>query len=290
MSDFHQCPTMRMSQSPPQTPYSWTSTPKGPYRPSAYNRSVSPATPFTTFSTTTASSTSIKATHSVEVDNLFEDFSTPPAARLATQTSAYNEIVASIMDLPLEEWLTEAQAAVYKEQLRTQSGAEVLQAKFIEAFEAASKAQMLYADILRDCHSLDPNTHAFRIFKTWTLAKILYDQPEMATQLKIEVSNKGFNAGYTKVCEWIDIVAQDAEGTLEDIEIHCDQIDEYDLGEGINLRETLVAMEHYFENDYEDLCWIYPEYKTVPRAFSEEEGIISACGRPVRDKRTSGLD
>ncbi|KAG4430681.1 hypothetical protein IFR05_013833 [Cadophora sp. M221] len=290
MSDFCQIFPEPLSYSAPQTPCSSTSTTKDLYTPCTYNRASSVETFFTHFSTPPVSKTPIKPTHSVELEHALTAISTLAPAGLETRSEEYDEIVASTMNLPLDEWLTEAQAAVFMEQLDSQDGAEALQAKFVEAFEAASKAQMMYADILRDCPSLDPNSHAFRIFKTWTLAKILYDQPEMATQLKIEVSNKGFNAGYTKVCEWIDVTAQDPEGVLEDIEIHCDQVDEYDLGDGVDLRETLVAMEHYFENDYEELCWIYPEYKTVFRISGEEEGVVSACGRPVRDTRVRGLD
>lgn len=109
----------------------------------------------------------------------------------------------------------------------------------------------------------------------------------MAAQLKIEVANKGYNPGYKKVCEWIDFVAEDAKATLEGIAILCTQDVHYGLSEGGNLLETLIAMEYYFENEYEGLCDIYPEYNYMPRVDAEEEVTISAHGRPVRDRRRS---
>ncbi|KAH7313164.1 hypothetical protein BKA65DRAFT_574239 [Rhexocercosporidium sp. MPI-PUGE-AT-0058] len=284
MSDFHQGLLVCLTQSPPQTPSSSATTSKAPLTPYTYSTS-NDTSPFTSYTTPTTPSTPIKPTCAVLSEQSFGDFGTPNPTGLATRSEAHDEIVSSIMELPLDEWLTQGQAAVYGEQLWDQQGAEILQGKFVEAFEAASRAQSMCAEILRDCPSIDSNTHAFRIFKTWTLAKLLYDQPEMATRLKIEVSNKGFNAGYTKVCEWIDIVAQDAEGMLDDLAIHCDQVEEYDLGDGVNLQETLVAMQYYFENNYEELCSIYPEYKTVPVASVEDEGTISESGRPVRVSR-----
>ncbi|PVH82577.1 hypothetical protein DL98DRAFT_652984 [Cadophora sp. DSE1049] len=283
MSNFHESPPVSRSQSLPQTPLSSTSSTRALFTP--WDKASSVTTPSIPVSPLTIPTTPTKLRLPVEdLEKPFGDYGTPTPAGLATRCEAYDKIVSSIVKLHPDEWLNEGQAAVYKEQFRTRKGAEVLQEKLVHAFEAASRAQMVYAEILLKFHSLDPDTYAFRVFKTWTLANILYNQPELSTQLKIEVSNKGYNPGYTKVCEWIDAVAEDPEGMLEDIAILCAQTDQYDLGDGINLRETLVAMAHHFENDHEELCRIYPEYKTVPMVPAEEERI-STHGRVMRSRR-----
>ena len=103
--------------------------------------------------------------------------------------------------------------------------------------------------------------------------------------MKIEISNKTYNRGVTKVCELIDFVALDPKGILEDIAKLCDQVEKYELMEGVNLKNTLVAMGYYFENDYEALCRIYPQYKKIPRIPVVEEIVVSETGRPMRSLR-----
>ena len=106
----------------------------------------------------------------------FEGRVTRNAAVLLEKGTAYDEIVSSIMKLHPDDWFSEGQAAVRKEQSQTRKGAELLHAKLVDAFEAASKAQLAYSEILREGHSLEPNTYAFMVFKTWTLAKILCEK------------------------------------------------------------------------------------------------------------------
>ena len=93
--------------------------------------------------------------------------------------------------------------------------------------------------------------------------------------MKTEVSNRGYNLGYTKICEWIDVVAENPKKILEDVAILCSQVDLFGLEDGVKLRGTLVSMAHHFEYDYEELCRIYPEYKSVPVVPVEEESISS---------------
>lgn len=256
---------------------------RAPFTP--WNKSSSNTTSPSLFSPLTAPTTYINPRLPVEgLESRFKDHDKFTPSELTTQCKAYDKIVTSIMDLPPDDWISEGQEAVYKEQLRSRKGAQVLQEKLIHAFEAASQAQLVYAEMLGNCHSLDPDTLAFKVFKTWTLAKILYYHPELATQLKIEVSNKGYNPGYTKICDWIDAVAEDPEGILEDVAILCAQVDLYDLGDGIDLRKTLVVMAHHFAHDYMELCRIYPEYKTVPTVPAEAERI-SINGRVMRSRR-----
>lgn len=98
------------------------------------------------------------------------------AAVLFERGAAYDEIVSSIMPLHPDDWFSEGQAAVQKEQSQTRKSAELLLEKFVQAFEAASKAQLAYSELLRGGHSLEPDTYAFMVFKTWTLAKILSEK------------------------------------------------------------------------------------------------------------------
>ncbi|KAK0102835.1 hypothetical protein ONS95_000966 [Cadophora gregata] len=172
-----------------------------------------------------------------DLENRFKDCM-PSHAGSMTRSDAYDDTVAAIVRLAPEAWLSEGQAAVYKDQLSSVKGAKNPQEKLVHAFEPAIKAQFLYAKILRSCHSLDPGIHAFRVFKTWNLATILFYQP--ATQLEIEMSNKGYNPGYTKVCEWIDVVAEDPEAMLIYIQMHCDQLDNYDQGSGTEMKNHII--------------------------------------------------
>lgn len=98
------------------------------------------------------------------------------AAVLFERGAAYDEIVSSIMTLHPDDWFSEGQAAVQKEQSQTRKSAELLLEKFVQAFEAASKAQLAYSELLRGGHSLEPDTYAFIVFKTWTLANILSEK------------------------------------------------------------------------------------------------------------------
>lgn len=107
------------------------------------------------------------------MESPFEGRVTRNAAVLLEKNTAYDEIVSSIMKLHPDDWFSEGQAAVKREQSQTRKGAALLQEKLVHAFETASKAQLAYSEILREGHSLEPNTYAFIVFKTWTLAKIL---------------------------------------------------------------------------------------------------------------------
>lgn len=180
MSDSCQSASLRRSQSPPQTPCSSPSTVTACTANIANDSSIilntcaafdTPPASLSVSASTSASATLAKTTPAVEASEV----GTQSPALVAAQPEVYDEIVHSILELSPDEWFTEGQAAVFKEQSRSQEGAEILQGKFVAAFETASEAQMVYADILRES-SLDPNTYAFRIFKTFTLASILHKQ------------------------------------------------------------------------------------------------------------------
>lgn len=111
----------------------------------------------------------------------------------------------------------------------------------------------------------------------------------MADQLKTEVENAFSNYNYKKTQEWIDEVALDAEGLIEDVEIACAQDDKYKLGDGFGLRDCLVAMSHHFKHNYVRLCNIYPEYSKIPK-IAPEEDVISHHGRPIRERRTRHVE
>lgn len=97
------------------------------------------------------------------------------------------------------------------------------------------------------------------------------------------------NYNYKKTQEWIDEVALDTKGLIEDIEIACAQDDKYKLGDGFGLRDCLVAISHHFEHDYVRLCNIYPEYSKIPK-IGPEEDITSRHGRPIRERRTRHVE
>ncbi|CZT03780.1 uncharacterized protein RAG0_10428 [Rhynchosporium agropyri] len=322
MSGLNGSMPSRMSQSPPSTPYTVSSATENPRTPQDQDQSSSALTPITPFVTPIGHTIPLKPALLVGVSNKHNsslNLSTSTPAKVASRTEDYDDIFKSVLKLPEDKWESASLKFLLKEDLVSRKNAKILREKFVKAVEAVKETRSACGWMWRSGPSVDPESYAFRIFNTFTLAMILKDQPEMAAKFKLEAENSGVkkweikkaDSGKDKnvivegtkteiktpvvenyhdgVCQWIDMVAEDPEAVLKGVLSQCAMDAESSPEDKLNLWDTLIAMACLFEFDYEKLCRMYPEYETVPRVIVDEKVATSTHGRPIRARRAREL-
>ncbi|KAI9054890.1 hypothetical protein LZ554_002034 [Drepanopeziza brunnea f. sp. 'monogermtubi'] len=193
-------------------------------------------------------------------------------------TTENEKIVKSVTDLDWDDWYPAGAVAVVR-QKGTEARKE-LAGMLTAAFMKHIGNLRRIAQLLRKCPDIDPDTHAFKVFRDVKLAELLEGNHAAIHQLREHAIAGRFGEGGLT---WVEGTAKDPKKVIADIN--------RDVGEDEDLAAATVTMWVLHSYKYEQLCELYPEYRRIPRVeMVEGEGGEDEDGDGDGDEKDDGGD